>query len=46
MEREREAEAEETGRPPETKLTKDRGKIAEPGGRDRREEKVCIGNWR
>lgn len=31
---EREAEAEETGRPPETKLTKGRGKIAEPVVRD------------
>lgn len=43
---EREAEAEETGRPPETKLTKDRGKIAAPGFRDRKVEKVCIGNGR
>lgn len=43
---EREAEAEETGRPPETKLTKGRGKIAEPGVRDHRVEKVCIGNGR
>lgn len=42
---EREAEA-ETGRPPETKLTKDRGKIAEPRSRDCRVEKVCIGNRR
>ena len=46
QEMEREAEAKETGRPPETKLTKDSGKIAEPGFWDRGVEKVCIGNGR
>lgn len=41
--RRREAEAEETGRPPETKLTKDRGNTAEPGLRDHSMERVWRG---